>query len=79
MFSPIREPMFYIDKHILLLRFLKSRPFFPTPALSHASRKHINKAKFGQHRKKLKSRNECLIIESIMDPIMVYGLILGVG
>lgn len=79
MFSPIRKPMFYIDKHILFLRFLKSRPFFPTPALSHDSRKHINKAKFGQHRKKLKSRNECLIIESIMDPIMVYGLILGVG
>lgn len=28
---------------------------------------------------KMKSRNECLIIESIMDFIMVYGFILGVG
>lgn len=49
---------------------------FSTTALSHASRK-LNIAE--TKKKKVESRNECLIIESIIDPIMVYGLILGVG
>lgn len=31
-----------------------------------------------EEKKKVKSRNECQIIESIMDPIMVYGFLLGV-
>ena len=78
-FPPLESLGFILINIYFFSDFWKVDLFFPTPALSHASRKHINKAKFGQHRKKLKSRNECLIIESIMDPIMVYGLILGVG
>lgn len=79
LYSSIREPGFYFDRYIILLRFLKSGPFFlPLPS-SILPQSVINKAKFWRRERKWKSRNECLIIESIMDPIIVYGLVLGVG
>lgn len=78
MSSPIREPRFYLDRHIIFLRFLKSRPFcLPLPSPVPPESTSI-KPNFGR-KGKMRSRNECLIIESIVDLIMVYCLILGVG
>lgn len=76
---PFREPRFYFDRHIIFLRSLRSGPFFWTLPSPISPESTSIKPNFSRREIKMKSRNECLIIESIMDPIMVYGLILGVG
>lgn len=72
---PIRVPRFDFDGHNFP-RFLKC---VPCSTFSHHSKKDNQQSPIlSENEKKVRSRNECQIIESIMDPIMVYGFVLGV-
>lgn len=72
---PISVPRFDLDGHNFP-RFLKC---VPCSTFSHHGKKDNQQSPIlSEKEKKVRSRNECQIIESIMDPIMVYGFVLGV-